>query len=735
MDDQPKILVFLGAPPASSSQAVVSGAGTVEQECPPVTWRHMELTWQDGHLKPLTDPARDHQCSVSVHEYLESCFPAEPTELQKTELQKPEPQKTESGRPLGSKPWSSSAVPPLSTHAQYLSTWTLSQTLILRSRHCSIQSASSPEKTPPPQTPPKHTQTPPSASYSTPELFSPVTSTPETPKELFSQPCPALRAQEGCVIVEVNQEGVLCSQEAEPQVTRASQSSTSRSPEVKKARVSQNMPTEASVAPSESKAMAGRRGATTPLIGCNRKGSRYSVLVAVVHPCHLKEVKVKSGPAAGTVVPLASIVVTDQSAVEMKVVLWRQGAFWVLTVTPGDILLLTGLQVNEDRWRGETVLQTTFSSKLLNLGPITTSTSPPAPQLVDTCSLTSLCGYLRERRPLLVSVKLRPPQDMNRLPYATLRSLRVNTLVHALLRVTNSHLSTAWRSEAESRCRAAVQMKSVLTVEQPGGQQGVLLLWGSAVEWLPRLSKERAAVWDFRVLLVREGLISDLFELHSTPWSSLQPLDPTSQRAKDFLRTPSIQSGDSSIELDLDTLLSQKYSGKVELRVQVITFQFQQAPASQNVPHPVLDSSTSLDGILEALSSDITYTGCGRCAAELDTDANSIYGPCYPCLPCTAVRRYYRPGALTVSGRGSSQVCVQVPPVPLLKILEAPPDRLHRSSAPSSDVKNIRVAAEKIQTLLSMKTFIITVHSHFLCDENSIPISQDFTLMDLQHPV
>lgn len=80
----------------------------------------------------------------------------------------------------------------------------------------------------------------------------------------------------------------------------------------------------------------------------------------------------------------------------------------------------------------------------------------------------------------------------------------------------------------------------------------------------------------------------------------------------------------------------------MELRVQVITFRFQDAPPSQNAPQPVLDSSTSLEGILTALSGDITYTGCGRCSAELDTDANGIYSPCYPCLPHTAARRYYR---------------------------------------------------------------------------------------------
>lgn len=42
--------------------------------------------------------------------------------------------------------------------------------------------------------------------------------------------------------------------------------------------------------------------------------------------------------------PLASIVVTDQSGVEMKVVLWRRAAFWALTVSPGDVLLITGTQ-------------------------------------------------------------------------------------------------------------------------------------------------------------------------------------------------------------------------------------------------------------------------------------------------------------------------------------------------------------------------------------------------------
>uniref|UniRef100_A0A3Q4H0I9 Uncharacterized protein n=1 Tax=Neolamprologus brichardi TaxID=32507 RepID=A0A3Q4H0I9_NEOBR len=221
----------------------------------------------------------------------------------------------------------------------------------------------------------------------------------------------------------------------------------------------------------------------------------------------------------------------------------------------------------------------------------------------------------------------------------------------------------------------------VLTVEQPEDQQGAVLLWGAAVDWLPRFSRDKGAVWDFRVLLVRQGLTSDLLELHSTPWSTIQTVDPTDRRVQDFLRTRRCQKGNSGTpELDLDTLLSQKYS-------------------------------------------------------ELDTDANDIYRPCYPCLPHTAVR-------LTQGVRGRSQrreeseggVTQGVLGQMLLVILGSSCLHLFCSSAPGSEVKHIQVAAERIHTLLSLprKTFIATIRSNFLCDENSIPISQDFTLLDLQ---
>ncbi|XP_034040883.1 shieldin complex subunit 2 [Thalassophryne amazonica] len=789
MCERHKVHVFLGAPRVAS-EAVADAV------CPSAGWTCLQLCWQDGRLQPAAeklggrvrsgkegtdwrstedDPHQDSstpkpgqsressgdrgppvgsehkcisedvfcseghrhgggeesrtinkdQCSASLHEYLDTCFPAQKPE---TGPHEPEASPDQSQQP-------SFPAVHLSVQSQYLATWTLSQALILRSC-CNSQSETSPEKTL--QTSSKCPQPSQPDSSSTPELFSPAApnQSPGTTQpgsaELFSQPTMTPLVRERGSVLQRTVDGMLCSQGvdqqeqagAEPNKTSTANESHSLSPNCKKARMSADHQAEASADTSGDAAAARFRDPTTRLVKCDQPGGQHSVLVVVVHPCHLKEVRVKSGPCARSLVPLASIVVTDQSGVEMKVVLWRRAAFWVLTVGPGDILLITALQVKEDRWRGEMLLQSTCSSKLLHLGQITASTSPPVPRHVSPSSLNSLCVFLREKRPLLVSLPLRTPQDLSRLPYAPLRSLQVSTLVHALLCVTSSHLST------EPDCRSAV-----LSVEQPGCQQGALLLWGSAVDWLLRF-RDRAAVWDFRFLLVREGLTSDLPELHSTPWSSVRPVDPADPRMQKFVRLPFVGPGGGvSLDLDLDTLLSQKYSGEVELKVQVTTFQFQYASPSQNAPWQVLDGFTPLSAILVVLSSDVTYTGCGRCSAELGTDANGIYVPCYPCLPCTAVRCYYRPAVLTVSGRGS-QVRVQVPPVPLQKILDAAPDKLLRSSGPGSEVRLILVAAERIQTLLALprKTFTITIQSHFLCDENSIPLSQEFTLLDLQFP-
>ncbi|NWT23666.1 SHLD2 protein, partial [Cardinalis cardinalis] len=104
------------------------------------------------------------------------------------------------------------------------------------------------------------------------------------------------------------------------------------------------------------------------LKNCCSKNQKYNILVAVVHPCHIKEIQKKTKPKSSCKVPVATIVVVDQSEIERKVALWRGAAFWSLTVFPGDIILLTDIIMYENPWCGEVMLQSTFTSQLLNLG-------------------------------------------------------------------------------------------------------------------------------------------------------------------------------------------------------------------------------------------------------------------------------------------------------------------------------------------------------------------------------
>lgn len=63
---------------------------------------------------------------------------------------------------------------------------------------------------------------------------------------------------------------------------------------------------------------------------------------------------------------------------------------------------------------------------------------------------------------------------------------------------------------------------------------------------------------------------------------------------------------------------------------------------------------------------------------------------------------------LTVSGQGSSQVCVQVPPVLLQQILEAPPDQLHRSSGELCSLFQSHLTTN---TPVNIKTRSVTVQT------------------------
>ncbi|KAL2082948.1 hypothetical protein ACEWY4_020721 [Coilia grayii] len=691
-----------------------------------------------------TAPSQDGDdlCPESLRAYLDSCFALA------------QPQGTSEAQPCSG----------MSVETEYLSVWTKSQALLMKRRaglpHEPVQPAmgGSPHT---PQTP--QTQQTPVISRTSPELYSPRSSpggqavggTLQGSLDGFSEAL-SPRQQEGGVMLERTAGGLLCTQGSpaaqashggspeasqrwlfsspnqEPAQTPPGQSAHSSpvSPARKKSKLSST--TTPDRQPAELKAWGGcvPTGPSTLLARCRAHGVQYSILVAVVHPFHLQEVRMKTGAAAGSTIPLATLIVTDQSDVEMKLVMWRTAAFWVLTVRPGDVLLMSGVKVHEDRWRGETVLQSTYASRLLNLGPVTSSLSPSVPPAVNKRTLGELCAHLRERRPLLLSMPRCSHQDLSTIPYAKLKALRPDTLVHAVVRVTHTNTVTAWRDEAQGISRAAGVQRSVLTVEQADGHQGAVVLWGAALAWLDRIQRHREALWHFRMLLVKQDITSGLLELHSTPWGSCELLPPGDNRRAEFLKPAQAKPTTSCVEIDLRTLLSQKYTGDVELKAQITGFQFQ--GPSQNT-WQVIDSTFSLERILEMVSGDVTFTGCGRCAVELDTDDNGIYRPCYPCLPHTAVRHYYRPVVLTVKD-GEFQMCVQVPPTLVQRVLlNTSPDKLSKPVAPSSDVRYARVVADRIHSLLSSPrgNFLLTVRSHIQCDENSIPIIQDFLLLHL----
>ncbi|XP_027030648.1 shieldin complex subunit 2 [Tachysurus fulvidraco] len=769
MADKLKVHVFLGAPNPQSLSEKAMDKSTNQ-------WRTSEFSWIQGKLMPRKDvteghihsqvaleainspnpvtvqekhsftvsqegngtlsedditpsisqsclgkhaPEEDDMSPRLVTEYLDSCFPC----------QQAEPR------------FDSEPCPAISAKTEYLTTWTKTQGLLLKPGVVREQGSCSFGTLGSPQTLPKHT---PSVSLGSPELYSPAVSpgdqgfggTLQGSAELYESL--SQRLQEGGVILFRTPEGLLCSQASAVEqednvfqfgalnksVETSPTPSTSKQPKLSSATAWRQQTT------GQENTLR-HHGPTTLLSRCISHGASYSILVAVVHPCHVKEIRVKSGASAGSSVPLATLIVTDQSGVEMKVVLWRAAAFWALTVYPGDILLITGVTVHVDKWRGETVLQSSYMSQLLNLGQITLGHNPEAPHNVNIQTLRALCTHLYEKRPLLVSLPPRTTPNLKSIPFIRLGSLRPDTLVHALLRVKHTRMISDWRSEAEGVSRKGSVPKAVLTVEQGDGRQGAVVLWGTALTWLQHIHTNKDAVWEVRLLLVKQDGTSGLLELHSTPWSSFQALLPSNPRYKEFCSTVTSHCGSStSFEIDLPTLLSQKYTGDVELRVQIIVFQFHSSPSQDAVL--LMDGETPLERILDILSGDITFTGCGLCCAELDTDENGIYRPCYPCLPHTGVRRYYRPVVLTVR-EGQSQVCVHVPPTLVQKILlNTPPDKLNKTVAPESEERFIQVVAKRIHSILSTprSRFHLTIHSHFDCDENSIPIIQNFLLLD-----
>ncbi|XP_070638379.1 shieldin complex subunit 2 isoform X4 [Bos indicus] len=229
---------------------------------------------------------------------------------------------------------------------------------------------------------------------------------------------------------------------------------------------------------------------TSLIKNCDSEHQKYNCLVMVLSPCHMKEINIKSGPNSGSKVPLATIVVTDQSEIKKKVFLWRTAAFWALTVFLGDIILLTDVTIHEDHWVGETVLQSTFTSQLLNLGSYSSVQPEEYSSMISNVVLQDLLAYVSSKHSYLRDLPQRHPQKMSSIEFIELEQLQPDILVHAILRVVDITVLT----EALYSYRGQKQRKVMLTVEQTQGQHYVLVLWGPGAAWYPQLQRKKGVI-------------------------------------------------------------------------------------------------------------------------------------------------------------------------------------------------------------------------------------------------
>lgn len=535
--------------------------------------------------------------------------------------------------------------------------------------------------------------------------------------------------------VELCGSGVLCSQPSSSHQSAAKRSqcskdnahrSTARS-EVhqvsKKARMDSNRREAAKALPQ--KIMPGFKDSKkiSLIKNCDSKSQKYNCLVMVLTPCHVKEINVKSGPNSGSKVPLATIVVVDQSEIKKRVVLWRTAAFWALTVFLGDIILLTDVVLYEDQWIGETVLQSTLTSQLLNLGSYSYVQPEKYSNIIASVILQDLLTYVSSKHSYLKGLPQRQPQKTNTITFVELEQLQPDTLVHAVLRVVDITVLT----EALYTYRGQKQRKVVLTVEQAQGQHYLLVLWGPGAAWHTQLQRKKDCIWEFKYLFVQRNCILENLELHTTLWSSCECLFDDDTRAISF-KAKFQKNTSSFVKIsDLATHLTDKYSGVVLITARVSELVFC-ATAAQKV---ALNARSSLQSIFSSLPR-ITYAGCAQCGSELQTDENKIYRQCLGCLPFVGKKMFYRPALMTiVDGRQNTYVHVGSKMMEQI-LLNISPDCLSRAIVPSSEVTYGMVAADLLHSLLavSAEPCVLKIQSLFELDENSYPLQQNLSLLD-----
>ncbi|XP_071419235.1 shieldin complex subunit 2 isoform X2 [Pithys albifrons albifrons] len=460
------------------------------------------------------------------------------------------------------------------------------------------------------------------------------------------------------------------------------------------------------------------------LKNCCCKNQKYNVLVTVVHPCHIKEIQVKTRPKSSCKVPVATIVVIDQSETERKVVLWRGAAFWSLTVFPGDIVLLTDIIMYENLWCGEIMLQSTFTSQLLNLG----NSSALNAEELEGDVLHGLLAYISSQFPHFRDIPRREVQRLDSVQYVQLNQLQPHTLVHSILKITNIAVLT----ECVYSYKGGNQIKIVLTVEQNRDQHYRMVLWGAGAAWCPQLQRKKDHIWDFKYLLVQCSSVSGDLELHTTPWSSCECLFDDDKRAVEF-KEKFQKSQTSLMQLTkLSTHLEEKCSGVIQMKAHILELKF--TISTGQYKQFIFSADTSLEWVLASLPM-ITYSGCAKCGLELQADENMIYKQCIRCLPYNKLKTFYRPALMTVEDEGY-EIYVHVVSELMEKIfLNIPADWLNRLVVPSSDITYGTVVADLCYSLLTdtEASYLLEIRSHFVLDENSYPLQKDFHLLDF-HP-
>ncbi|XP_068838376.1 shieldin complex subunit 2 isoform X3 [Capricornis sumatraensis] len=379
--------------------------------------------------------------------------------------------------------------------------------------------------------------------------------------------------------------------------------------------------------------------------------------------------------------------------------------------------------IHEDHWIGETVLQSTFTSQLLNLGSYSSVQPEEYSSMISNVALQDLLAYVSSKHSYLRDLPPRHPQKMSSIEFIELEQLQPNILVHAVLRVVDITVLT----EALYSYRGQKQRKVMLTVEQTQGQHYVLVLWGPGAAWYPQLQRKKDYIWEFKYLFVQRNCILENLELHTTPWSSCECLFDDDIRAITF-KAKFQKNTPSFVKMsDLATHLEEKRSGVILIKAQILELVFP-ITAVQKI---ALNARSSLKSIFSSLP-NIIYTGCAKCGSELQTDENKIYKQCFSCLPFTMKKIYYRPALMTAVD-GKYKVCIHVGSKLIEKILlNISPDWLSRVIAPPSDVTYGMVAADLLHALLagSGAPCVLKVQSLFVLDENSYPLQQDFSLLD-----